>query len=190
MKGFLTLRNIILLCVGIAIAYYFYGNATKFRKENRQLKAQIQDLKTQFMNLRIQQGEIAFAAQEIAKIHEERDEIQSEVDALRRAMEKEGAAVAALQQDLGVLFENQRSQLREKAKGMKFKKMTTPEGRTYENIEIMEVRPDGVSFRFGGGASAAGLGLELISDEWIEHFMYTDAEVNEACRKAGVKPRR
>ena len=190
MKGFLTLRNVILLSVGIAIAYYFYSNATKFRKENRQLKAQIQDLKTQFMNLRIQEGEIAFADQEIANIHEERDEIQSEVDALRRTMEVEQAAVDTLQQSLDKLFSQRREKIWENASGTKFEKMTTPEGRTYQNIEIMEVRPDGVSFRFGGGASAAGLGLELISDQWIEHFMYTDAEVNEACKKAGLKPRR
>ena len=96
----------------------------------------------------------------------------------------------SLQRELTELFEKQRLQLREEARGMKFEKMTTPEGRTYENIEIMEVRTDGVSFRFGDGASAAGLGLHQLSDDWIEYFMYTDAEVNKACAEAGVKPRK
>ena len=190
MRSFLRIRYIILLFAGISIAYYFYSNATNFRKENRQLTSDIQELKTEFINLRIQEGEIAFAAQEIAKIDEQRDEIKRELNDLRSTLEKEGAVVDSLQRELTELFEKQRLQLREEARGRKFEKMTTPEGRTYENIEIMEVRPDGVSFRFGDGASAAGLGLHQLSDDWIEYFMYTDAEVNKACAEAGVKPRK
>lgn len=190
MKSFLTLRNIILLCVGIAVAYYFYSNGIKFKKENTQLKTEIGDLKTRFINLRIQEGELAFAAQEIAKIDEMRDEIQREVDALRSTMEKEQEAFNALQRSLDKLFLERRELIRKNASGTKFEKMTTPEGRIYENIEITNVGPDRVSFRFGGGANAAGLGLHQISDEWIEYFMYTDDEVNAACAKAGVKPRR
>ena len=57
---------------------------------------------------------------------------------------------------------------------------------TNENIEITEVRPDGISFRFGsdGSASARGIGLHEIPKEWIDYFMYTDAEVAEARAKA------
>ncbi len=191
MKAFFTPRYIVLLCVSIAIAYYFVSNTQRFKKENAQLKTEINELKKQWINLRVREGEIAFAAQEIVRLQEQREEIQRELAGMTTTMRVEQESIVFLQKEMDKLFFRQREKVRKEAKGARFKKMTTPEGRTYEDIEIIEVRPDGLSFRFGSdSASAAGLGLHQISDEWIDRFMYTDEEVNAACAKAGVKPRK
>jgi len=186
MKRFFSVRYLILLIAGLAIAYYFHITRKRNADGNAELKIELSDLKSEWIALRVQEGESAYAKEKLIEVNKRIESLNDEAAEIRQSVSTEQLAVESLEKRKKALFFEYREQVRRQAKGLRFDKMTTPQGKRYENIEITEVRPDGISFRFGsdGSASARGIGLHEIPKEWIDYFMYTDAEVAEARAKA------
>ena len=179
MKRFFSVRYLVLLIAGLAIAYYFHINRKRFADGNAELKTELSDLKSEWIELRLKEGATAYAKQELIKVNKEMDRLSDEAAEIRQSVSAEQLVVESLEKRKKALFLEYRQQVRRQAEGMHFDEMTTPQGKHYENIEITEVRPDGVSFRFGapGSASARRIGLDELPREWVKRFMYTDEEL-------------
>ncbi len=179
MKRFFSVRYLVLLIAGLAIAYHFHITRKRFVDGNTQLKTELSDLKGKWIELRLKEGATAYAKQELIKVNKEMDRLSDEAAQIRQSVSVEQFAIESLEKRKKALFLEYREQVRRGAKGMRFDEMTTPRGKRYENIEIREVRPDGISFRFGadGAAGARGIGLDEIPREWAKRFMYTEEEL-------------
>ncbi len=179
MKRFFSVRFVILLIAGLAIAYYFHITRKKNADGNAELKVELSDLKSEWLALRVQEGESAYAKEKLIEVNKRIESLNDEAAEIRQSVSTEQLAVESLEKRKKALFLEYREQVRRQAKGLRFDKMTTPQGKRYENIEITEVRPDGVSFRFGapGSASARRIGLDELPKEWVKLFMYTDEEL-------------
>jgi len=175
MKRFFSVRYLVLLIAGLAIAYYFHITRKSFTDENAQLKIELSDLKGEWIELRLKEGEAAYAKQELVEINKKLESMSVEEAQIRKSISVGQLATESLVKRKNTL----REQVRKGAKGMRFDEMRTPQGKHYENIEIIEVRPDGILFRFGspGSASARRIGLDKLPREWVKRFMYTDEEL-------------
>ena len=155
MKRFFSVRFVILLIVGLAIAYYFHITRKRNVDGNAELKVELSDLKSEWLALRLQEGESAYAKEKLIEVNKRIESLNDEAAEIRQSVSTEQLAVESLEKRKKALFFEYREQVRRQAKGLRFDKMTTPQGKRYENIEITEVRPDGISFRFGSDGSAS-----------------------------------
>ncbi len=182
MKRFFSVRYLVLLIAGLAIAYYFHINRKRFADGNAQLKTELADLNSEWMELRKQEGELTYAKQELVEINKKLKSLSGEAAQIRQSVSVEQLAIESLKQRKKALFLEYREQVRRQAKGAYFDEMTTPQGKHYKNVEIIEVRPDGISFRHGadGSAGARGLALHELPSEWVKRFMFTREELEWA----------
>jgi thiol-disulfide isomerase/thioredoxin len=179
MKRFFSVRYLVLVIAGLAIAYHFHITRKRFVDGNTQLKTELSDLKGEWIELRLKEGAATYAKQELIKLNKEMDRLSDEAAQIRQSLSVEQLAIESLEKRKKALFFEYREQVRREAKGMRFDEVRTPQGKHYENIEIMKVGPDGVSFRHGaaGSASGRGMGLDELPREWAKRFMYTDEEL-------------
>ena len=179
MKRFFSVRYLVLVIAGLAIAYHFHITRKRFVDGNTQLKTELSDLKGEWIELRLKEGAATYAKQELIKLNKEMDRLSDEAAQIRQSVSVEQLAIESLKKRKKALFFEYREQVRREAKGMRFDEVRTPQGKHYENIEIMKVGPDGVSFRHGaaGSASGRGMGLDELPREWAKRFMYTDEEL-------------
>ena len=179
MKRFFSVRYLVLVIAGLAIAYHFHITRKRFVDGNTQLKTELSDLKGEWIELRLKEGAATYAKQELIKLNKEMDRLSDEAAQIRQSVSVEQLAIESLEKRKKALFFEYREQVRREAKGMRFDEVRTPQGKHYENIEIMKVGPDGVSFRHGaaGSASGRGMGLDELPREWAKRFMYTDEEL-------------
>jgi hypothetical protein len=182
MSRILTFWNIIILTAVGAIGYYFYSNHQVLVADNEKLTRGLVQLENKWTQLRHQEGEAAYARQELVEVQKDLDSLRPEISDLDRAIAKKQDEIDHLKQVIKTRFLEYRAQMRKEAKGMTFDQITTPQGKVYSNIRIIEVRPDGISFRHGaaGSASARGLNLYELPAEWIKRFMYTEEELEWA----------
>jgi thiol-disulfide isomerase/thioredoxin/cell division protein FtsL len=179
MKRFFSVRYLVLVIAGLAIAYHFHITRKRFVDGNTQLKTELSDLKGEWIELRLKEGAATYAKQELIKLNKEMDRLSDEAAQIRQSLSVEQLAIESLEKRKKALFFEYREQVRREAKGMRFDEVRTPQGKHYENIEIMKGGPDGVSFRHGaaGSASGRGMGLDELPREWAKRFMYTDEEL-------------
>ena len=179
MKRFFSVRYLVLVIAGLAIAYHFHITRKRFVDGNTQLKTELSDLKGEWIELRLKEGAATYAKQELIKLNKEMDRLSDEAAQIRQSLSVEQLAIESLEKRKKALFFEYREQVRREAKGMRFDEVRTPQGKHYENIEIMKVGPDGVSFRHGaaGSASGRGMGLDELPREWAKRFMYIGEEL-------------
>lgn len=179
MKRFFSVRYLVLVIAGLAIAYHFHITRKRLVDGNTQLKTELSDLKGEWIELRLKEGAATYAKQELIKLNKEMDRLSDEAAQIRQSVSVEQLAIESLKKRKKALFFEYREQVRREAKGMRFDEVRTPQGKHYENIEIIKVGPDGVSFRHGaaGSASGRGMGLDELPREWAKRFMYTDEEL-------------
>lgn len=182
MKRFFSVRYLVLVIAGLAIAYHFHITRKRFVDGNAQLKTELSDLKGEWIELRLKEGATAYAKQELIKVNKEMDRLSDEAAQIRQSVSVEQLAIESLEKRKKALFFEYREQVRRGAKGMRFDEMRTPQGKHYENIVIIKVGPDGVSFRHGaaGSASGRGIGLGELPSEWVKRFMFTREELEWA----------
>lgn len=182
MSRILTFWNIIILTAVGAIGYYFYSNHQVLVADNEKLTRGLVQLENKWTQLRHQEGEAAYARQELVEVQKDLDSLRPEISDLDRTIAKKQADIDDLKQQIKTRFLEYRVQMRKEAKGMTFDQIKTPQGKVYNNIRIIEVRPDGISFRHGaaGSASARGLALHELPAEWTKCFMYTEEELEWA----------
>ena len=183
MKRFFSVRYIILLIAGLAIIYYFHITRKRFADGNAELKIELADLKSEWIALRVQEGESAYAKEKLIEVNKRIESLNDEAAEIRQSVSTEQLAVESLEKRKKALFFEYREQVRRQAKGLRFDEIRTPQGKLYENIEIIKVGPDGISFRHGadGAAAARGIDLDELPEEWVKRFMYTDEDL-------GVEP--
>ncbi len=172
------MRYLVILIIGLAVAYHFHIKAKRLRDQNTELKAEIADLKSKWIDFRVEQGENNYSEEELVKVNKQLEILERESELLRESVKSKGEAVQSLRESISSLFKEYRDRIREEAKGMRFDEMTTKDGRHYVDVEITEVRPDGISFRHSKGAR--GLDLDEVPDDWIKGFLYTEDELKKA----------
>ena len=172
------MRYFVILIIGLAVAYHFHIKGKRLRDQNAELKTEITHLKLEWVDFRVKQGESNYSQEKLTKVKKELERVERESELLRESVESKEDAVQSLRASIENLFEQYRKRIREEAKGMRFDEMTTKNGRRYVDVEITEVRPDGISFRHSNGAR--GLDVDEIPDEWIKGFLYTEAELKKA----------
>ena len=182
MKRFFSVRYLIFLLVSLAVIYYFHINKKRGEDQNIKVSAELADLKAEWLQLKVEQGEVAYATQERDKMNQNRKLLQAEVVEMRESLKEVKVATELLESQRRTLFFEYREQMWREAKGMKFDQIMTQQGKIYRNVEIIEVRPDGILFRFGGAGSASvrGMALHELPAEWIRRFMYTEEKTEAA----------
>ena len=183
MRRFFALRylaryiNIVL--IGLVVAYQFHIKTKRSTDQKTKIIAELADLNAKWVQLRARQGELEYASQERDKVMKKCEGLKAEIVQMQQAVLEHKEAIELLGKQRTTLFFEYRKQMRWNAKGMKFSQIMTPQGKTYDNVEIIEVRPDGITFRHGaaGSASARGMALHELPAEWVKRFMYTEEEM-------------
>lgn len=169
------MRYFVILIIGLALAYHFHIKGKRLRDQNAELETEISDLKSKWIEFRVEQENNNYSEEELVKINKELEGLERESEQLRKAVKTKEDAVKSLRASIDHLFKQYRERIREEAKGMRFDEIKTKSGRHYVDVEITEVRSDGISFRHSNGAR--GLGLDEIPDEWLKGFLYSDDEL-------------
>ena len=117
MKRFFSVRYLVLLIAGLAIAYYFHINRKRFADGNAQLKTELADLNSEWMELRKQEGELTYAKQELVEINKKLKSLSGEAAQIRQSVSVEQLAIESLKQRKKALFLEYREQVRRQAKG-------------------------------------------------------------------------
>ncbi len=182
MKRVFSLGNFICLLIGLAVIYHFHINKKRNVDVQAEINAELAELNADWVLLKAQQGEIEYAIQECNKVNKKRERLKAEMAEMQQGLLEHKAAIELLTEQRKTLFFEYRKQIREEAKGMRFAEIITPQGKTYVNVEIIEVRRDDISFRHGvaGSVSARGMAMHEFPSKWIRRFMYTEEELEWA----------
>lgn len=182
MRRFFSVGNLICLLIGLVVIYHFHINKKRNVDLQAEINAELAELNEDWVLLRAQQGEIEYSIQECERVNKKREQLKAEIAQMQKGLLEHKAAIQLLAEQRKTLFSKYREQVRKEAKGMRFAEIITPQGKTYLNVKINEVRSDGISFSFGaaGSASGRGIGLHEIPSEWIRRFMYTEEELEWA----------
>lgn len=180
MRSYSVIRILVVLLVGLGIAYYFYSKFSELKDNNKQLSIELKGLEKEWVKLRQQQGEMAYTNQKVTEIQEQLSSVQSEVATLRQLVGDRRNSVLLLEDASQKIFARHRAAVWKAARHERFDQIVTPQGGIYNKVIVIEVRPKEVSFMFGEGAKGHGLTLDKLPKIWIEKYMYTPAEVKAA----------
>ena len=112
MKRFFSVRYLVLVIAGLAIAYHFHITRKRFVDGNTQLKTELSDLKGEWIELRLKEGAATYAKQELIKLNKEMDRLSDEAAQIRQSVSVEQLAIESLKKRKKALFFEYREQVR------------------------------------------------------------------------------
>ena len=160
MRSYSVIRILVVLLVGLGIAYYFYSKFSELKDNNKQLSVELKGLEKEWVKLRQQQGEMAYTNQKVTEIQEQLSSVQSEVATLRQLVGDRRNSVLLLEDASQKIFARHRAAVWKAARHERFDQIVTPQGGIYNKVIVIEVRPKEVSFMFGEGAKGHDLTLD------------------------------